>query len=101
MLMKSVQARKDDVEIHYEAKNVVGSLRETADPVDHKSQICRSFLQGMVELFVLQRAGKGPVYGGSLSKALHGLGYDISPGSLYPLLHSLENRRLLRCYIHE
>ncbi|HKA52669.1 MAG TPA: PadR family transcriptional regulator [Candidatus Binatia bacterium] len=101
MLMKSVPASKDNAEIHYEAKDVVGSLRETAEPVDHKSQIYRSFFQGMVELFVLQRAGKGPVYGASLSKALHDVGYDISPGSLYPLLHSLESRRLLRCYIHE
>jgi DNA-binding PadR family transcriptional regulator len=55
----------------------------------------------MVELFVLQRAEKGPVYGVSLHKTLHNLGYDISPGSLYPLLHWLEKKRLLRCRIHE
>jgi len=53
MLMKSVPASKDNAEIHYEAKDVVGSLRETAEPVDHKSQSYRSFFQGMVELFVL------------------------------------------------
>jgi DNA-binding PadR family transcriptional regulator len=55
----------------------------------------------MAELFVLQQAGKGPVYGVSLNKALRNLGYDISPGSLYPLLHSLERKRLLRCRIDE
>jgi DNA-binding PadR family transcriptional regulator len=51
----------------------------------------------MVRLFILHRAGQGPVYGGALSKALHSFGYDISPGSLYPLLHALEKRKLLRC----
>jgi PadR family transcriptional regulator len=89
------------MEIQYEAKNTMVNVRKTPGPVSHKDQICRSFLQGIVELFVLQRAGKGPVYGVSLNKALHTLGYDISPGSLYPLLHSLERKRLLRCRMHE
>jgi len=89
------------VEIQYEAKNTTVNVRKTPEPVSHKDQICRSFLQGIVELFVLQRAGKGPVYGVFLSKALHTLGYDISPGSLYPLLHSLERQKLLRCRMHE
>jgi len=66
-----------------------------------KGQIYRSFLRGIVELFVLQQAGQGPVYGGALSKTLHSLGYDISPGSLYPLLHTFEEKRLLRCYTRE
>jgi PadR family transcriptional regulator len=77
------------------------NARRAPEFVSPKNQICRSFLQGMVELFVLQRAEKGPVYGVSLHKALHNLGYDISPGSLYPLLHWLEKKRLLRCRIHE
>ena len=89
------------MEIQYEAKITMVNVRKTPEPVSHKDQICRSFLQGIVELFVLQRAGKGLVYGVSLSKALHTLGYDISPGSLYPLLHSLERKRLLRCRMHE
>lgn len=68
---------------------------------NYKVQMYRSFLRGVVELFVLQRAGQGPVYGGSLSKTLHRLGYDISPGSLYPLLHALEEKNLLRCQARE
>lgn len=67
----------------------------------HKTKIYRSFLRGMVELFVLQRAGRGPVYGGSLSKSLRTLGYEISPGSLYPLLHALQEEKLLSCYTRE
>ena len=92
---------KAAVEVSYAAKGAVPSVRRTPELVSHKNHICRSFLQGMVELFVLQRAEKEPVYGVSLHKALHDLGYDISPGSLYPLLHSLEKKRLLRCHIHE
>lgn len=57
--------------------------------------IHRDFLQGLVKIFILHQAGQGPVYGNKLSKALHALGYQISPGSLYPLLHALENSGLL------
>jgi DNA-binding PadR family transcriptional regulator len=65
--------------------------------VSDKSNIYRACLHGMITLFVLHRAGQEPVYGGALSKSLRGLGYRISPGSLYPLLHTLERKRLLRC----
>ena len=65
--------------------------------MDRKSQIYQSFLHGMVGLLILHRAGWEPVYGGALSKSLRSLGYDISPGSLYPLLHALEKRKLLSC----
>jgi DNA-binding PadR family transcriptional regulator len=54
----------------------------------------------MVKLFVLRQAEQGALYGGAISKAFHSLGYDISPGSLYPLLHALEKEKLLRCRIH-
>jgi DNA-binding PadR family transcriptional regulator len=74
------------------------ALRQQSS-MNAKSQIYRSFLHGMVKLFILQQAGQGPVYGGALSKSLHTLGYEISPGSLYPLLHSLTQEKLLRCRI--
>jgi PadR family transcriptional regulator, regulatory protein PadR len=92
----------------HQAKTFEGPLSwELAPPnalprrssMNAKSQIYRSFLHGMVKLFVLQQAGQGPVYGGALSKSLHTLGYEISPGSLYPLLHSLTQEKLLRCRI--
>ncbi len=57
--------------------------------------IHRDFLQGLVKIFILHQAGQGPVYGNRLNKALHALGYEISPGSLYPLLHTLENSGFL------
>jgi PadR family transcriptional regulator PadR len=58
-------------------------------------RIHRDFIQGMVKIFILHQASLGPIYGNKLGKALHALGYQISPGSLYPLLHALEKSALL------
>jgi len=63
--------------------------------MEYKTQLYQSFWQGMVKLFVLHQAGQGPVYGVRLKKALRDRGYDISPGSLYPLLHAMEKAHLL------
>jgi PadR family transcriptional regulator PadR len=62
-------------------------------------QIHRDFIQGMVKIFILHQASLGPVYGNKLGKALRSLGYQISPGSLYPLLHTLEKSGLLHSRI--
>ena len=63
--------------------------------MEYKSQLYHSFWQGLVKLFVLHQAGQGPIYGGRLKKTLRDRGYDISPGSLYPLLHAMEKANLL------
>ena len=62
-------------------------------------QIHRDFIQGMVKIFMLHQASLGPIYGNKMSKALQSLGYQISPGSLYPLLHTLEKSGLLHSHI--
>jgi DNA-binding PadR family transcriptional regulator len=67
--------------------------------MDLKRQISQGFWQGLVKLIVLHQANLSPVYGGRLSKYCRSLGYEISPGSLYPLLHSLEKAKLLHCRI--
>lgn len=58
--------------------------------------IYRAAINGMAELIVLQQAQRAPVYGRELTKMFDDLGYDISPGKLYPLLRSLETQGLLR-----
>ena len=63
--------------------------------MEYKTQLYQSFWQGLVKLFVLHQAGQGPIYGVKLKKALKDRGYDISPGSLYPLLHTMEKANLL------
>jgi DNA-binding PadR family transcriptional regulator len=65
----------------------------------YQKQITQAFWQGMVKLVVLHQAGLAPLYGGRLSKYLRNLGYEISPGSLYPLLHAMEKAELLHSRI--
>jgi PadR family transcriptional regulator PadR len=64
--------------------------------MDVKRQMMHSFWQGILKFFVLHQAAQSPVYGGKLKKQLQDWDYDISPGSLYPLLHALEKGLLLK-----
>jgi PadR family transcriptional regulator len=64
--------------------------------MDLKQQMMHSFWQGILKFFVLHQAAQSPVYGGKLKKQLQDWDYDISPGSLYPLLHALEKALLLK-----
>lgn len=75
----------------------LAARRERVHP---QRRIVQSFFHGVLRLFVLQQAAHEPVYGGALAKALRRHGYEISPGSLYPLLHSLEQERLVRRRSH-
>ncbi len=57
----------------------------------------RLFL-GFICLHILYHASKDPVYGVWMLKELSRHGYHISPGTLYPILHSLEKEGLLSHY---
>lgn len=50
---------------------------------------------GLIRLHVLHHAGEGPIYGLGLIEELEHHGYEISAGTLYPLLHGLERRGYL------
>jgi len=63
--------------------------------MDFKREIMQSFWQGILKVFILHQAGQAPIYGGRLKKLLQEQGYNLSPGSLYPLLHTLEKVSLL------
>jgi DNA-binding PadR family transcriptional regulator len=62
-------------------------------------QLRRGMFQGLVRVFILHQAAQTPVYGNKLKAALRAFGYHISPGSLYPILHSLEKSGLLKSRI--
>jgi DNA-binding PadR family transcriptional regulator len=49
-----------------------------------------------VEFHVLHHTSEEPVYGLWLIEELAEHGYKISPGTLYPLLHSMETSGLLK-----
>jgi PadR family transcriptional regulator PadR len=51
---------------------------------------------GFIKLHVLHHASEQPVYGLWLIEELAEHGYRVSPGTLYPLLHSLEEGTLLK-----
>ncbi len=56
----------------------------------------RSFFLGFIKIHILHHAAKEPVYGLWLIEELGRHGYDISPGTLYPIFHSLEEDGLLK-----
>lgn len=64
------------------------ALTNTAEPTD--SKMLRDFFLGFVKVHVLHHATRGPIYGVWFLGELGRHGYQLSPGTLYPLLHSLE-----------
>lgn len=51
---------------------------------------------GLIRLHVLFHAGKEPVFGLGIMEELRRHGYQLSPGTLYPMLHSMEEHGYLR-----
>jgi PadR family transcriptional regulator PadR len=60
------------------------------------NQLIRSYFLGFIKIHILYHATKEPVYGLWLIEELKRHRYDISPGTLYPILHSLEADSLLQ-----
>jgi PadR family transcriptional regulator, regulatory protein PadR len=52
--------------------------------------ILRDFFLGFVKIHILHHAAQEPVYGLALIEELRRHSYALSPGTLYPLLHSME-----------
>ena len=55
----------------------------------------RDLFLGFVKLHILHHAGREAVYGLGLIEELGRHGYRLSHGTLYPILHGLEQERLL------
>jgi PadR family transcriptional regulator PadR len=56
----------------------------------------RYFFLGFIRIHVLHHAEKEPVYGAWIMDELARHGYHLGPGTLYPILHSLEESGYLR-----
>ncbi len=52
--------------------------------------LTRMFFGGFVRLHVLHHAVKEPVFGVEMMEELGRHGYDVGAGTLYPMLHQLE-----------
>jgi DNA-binding PadR family transcriptional regulator len=49
----------------------------------------RDFFLGFIKIHILHHAAQEPVYGLAMIQELARHGYDLSPGTLYPILHSM------------
>jgi len=56
----------------------------------------RGFYGGLIRLHLLHHASARPLYGLAMIEELARLGYRLSPGTLYPILHGLEKKGYLR-----
>ena len=59
--------------------------------------IQREILQSFWKIHVLHHAAAGPVYGQWMLHELREHGYEVSPGTLFPMLARMEKRGWLRC----
>ncbi|MBO8127494.1 MAG: helix-turn-helix transcriptional regulator [Firmicutes bacterium] len=55
----------------------------------------RSFFVGFVKIHILHHASQEPIYGLGIIEELARHGYQLSPGTVYPTLHSLEKEGYL------
>jgi len=56
----------------------------------------RDVISGFIKLHILYHASREPVFGLDLIQELRRHGYELSPGTLYPTLHALEEEGYLR-----
>ncbi|GEM_PF-107754 len=56
---------------------------------ERSGRLPREFLLGFIKVHILHHAAQAPVYGLALIAELRRHGYDLSPGTLYPILHGL------------
>lgn len=56
----------------------------------------QELLAGFVRLHILHHAAEGEIYGVRIIEELGRHGYRLSPGTLYPMLHTMERKGYLR-----
>jgi PadR family transcriptional regulator PadR len=56
----------------------------------------RDFFLGFIKVHILHHAAHQPIYGLAMLEELKRHGYALSPGTLYPILHSLAARGYLQ-----
>lgn len=59
----------------------------------------QDLIAGFVRLHVLAHAARGEVWGTWMIEELARHGYQLSPGTLYPMLHTMEKRGYLTCRV--
>jgi PadR family transcriptional regulator PadR len=62
------------------------------------ADILKDLFLGFVRVHILYHASEQPAYGTWLIDELAEHGYTLSPGTLYPILHGLEQEKLLKSH---
>ena len=60
-----------------------------------QGSVLRKIFLGFIQVHILYHAKKEPFYGSWMIEELESHGYEISAGTLYPILHNLEKMGLL------
>ena len=55
----------------------------------------REFIRGAMKMHILHHASEEEIHGAWMAGELRRHGYEVSPGTLYPTLHRLEEQGLL------
>ena len=63
--------------------------------ITNSDNVTRNFFLGFIRLHILFHATQTPVFGLDMTRELAGHGYQLSPGTLYPILHGLQRDGLL------
>ena len=71
------------------------SLGTKPELLEENSKLFRDLLLGFVKVHLLHHASQEPIYGSGISAELERHGYRLSPGTLYPVLHSLDAANFL------
>jgi PadR family transcriptional regulator len=58
--------------------------------------IDNDLFSGLIRLHILYHATRGPIFGMEMIRELRRHGYELSPGTLYPVLHGMEAKGYLR-----
>jgi len=97
MIFATCQGHEPECKNSVKESKLSKSTRSRADK-NQKSEESPGLdlFSGFIKLHVLHHASEEPIYGLWLIEELAEHGYKVSPGTLYPLLHSLEESELLK-----
>src|ERR1700730_6086705 len=70
-------------------------MNRKALPRKSKEPDHREFVSGFIRLHILHHAAQEPLVGFWMIEELRHHGYEMSPGTIYPLLHSLQKKGYL------
>jgi PadR family transcriptional regulator, regulatory protein PadR len=60
-----------------------------------EEKVLRKLFLGFIQIHILHHAKEHPIYGAWMLEELKEHGYNISSGTLYPILHAMASDRLL------